>query len=110
MVELETWPPVWRPKQRLQGTGKVHKHVAHQEEPKQGRKDQGREKTDMKKDLSDSSLMNIQCLYRVTVYLHGEDGCDCIQGGNDDANLADASCEQQGPCGLSIIFTMSEHL
>lgn len=54
--------------------------------------------------------MNIQCLYTVTVYLHGEDGCDRIQGGNDDANLTDASCEQQGPGGLPINFTVSKHL
>lgn len=52
--------------------------------------------------------MNMQC--EITAYLHGEDGCDWIQGGNDDANLTDASCEQQGPCGLPVSFAMTKHL
>lgn len=47
MVELKSGPPVWCPKQGLQGTGKVDKHVAHQEEPK-------REEEEIKKGLSNS--------------------------------------------------------
>lgn len=42
--------------------------------------------------------------------LHGEDGCDGIQGGNDDANLTNASCEQKGPCGLPVGFAVPKHL
>lgn len=34
MVELKARPPVWCPQQSLQCTGKIHKHIAHQEEPK----------------------------------------------------------------------------
>lgn len=37
MVKLKAGPPVWCPKQSLQGTGKIDKHVAHQEKPKEGR-------------------------------------------------------------------------
>lgn len=33
VVELEAGSPVGGPQQGLQGTGQVHKHVAHQEEP-----------------------------------------------------------------------------
>ena len=33
MVELEARSPVGSPQQRLQGTGQVHEHVAHEEEP-----------------------------------------------------------------------------
>lgn len=42
VVELKAGPPVRRPKQSLQGTGKINKHVAHQEEPKEGRTERGR--------------------------------------------------------------------
>lgn len=35
VVELKTRPPVWGPQQSLQSTGKIYKHVAHQEEPKE---------------------------------------------------------------------------
>lgn len=44
VVELKAGPPVWRPKQSLQGTGKINKHVAHQEEPRteEGRTERGR--------------------------------------------------------------------
>lgn len=42
MVELKAWPPVRRPEQSLQRTGKIDKHVAHQEEPKE-RSERGRE-------------------------------------------------------------------
>lgn len=33
MVISKAWPPVGCPQQRLQRTGQIHKHVAHQEEP-----------------------------------------------------------------------------
>lgn len=33
VVEFKTRPPVWCPQQSLQCTGKIYKHVAHQEEP-----------------------------------------------------------------------------
>lgn len=33
VVELEAGPPVWSPQERLKGTGQIHKHIAHQEEP-----------------------------------------------------------------------------
>lgn len=35
MVEFKAWPPVGRPKERLQSTGQVHEHVTHQEKPVQ---------------------------------------------------------------------------
>lgn len=38
VVELEARPPVWCPQQSLQCTGKIHKHVAHQEEPEEVKK------------------------------------------------------------------------
>lgn len=44
------------------------------------------------------------------MYLHGEDGGDCIQGGDDDANLTDAGCEQEGPGGLPVGLAMPKHL
>lgn len=46
----------------------------------------------------------------VTVHVHGEDGCDRIQGGNDDANLTNARCEQKGPGGLPVGFAVPKHL
>ena len=42
--------------------------------------------------------------------VHGEDGGYCIQGGDDDADLTDASSEEEGPCGLSVGLPMTEHL
>lgn len=42
--------------------------------------------------------------------LHGEDGSHLVQGGDQDPNLADAGCEQQGPCRLPIGFAMAEDL
>lgn len=35
VVELKARPPVWCPQQSLQCTGKIYKHVAHQEEPEE---------------------------------------------------------------------------
>lgn len=52
VVELKARPPVWCPQQSLQGTGKIDKHVAHQEEPKrkrdrrEGEKYTGKKKAD----------------------------------------------------------------
>lgn len=54
--------------------------------------------------------MAVKCVCEVTMYSHGEDWCDCIQGGNNDANLTDASCEQKGPGGLPVGFAMPKHL
>lgn len=34
VVIAKAWPPVGRPQQRLYRTGQVHKHVAHQKEPR----------------------------------------------------------------------------
>ena len=49
-------------------------------------------------------------MYRTILKLHGEDGCDWIQGGDEDANLTDAGCEQEGPGGLSVFFAVAKHL
>lgn len=46
----------------------------------------------------------------MTGCLHGEYGCDGVQGGNDDANLTNASCQQQGPGGFPVSFAMPKHL
>lgn len=46
----------------------------------------------------------------MTGCLHGEYGCDGIQRGNDDANLTNASCQQQGPGGLPVSFAMPKYL
>jgi hypothetical protein len=32
VVVFESWPPVWRPEQGLQGAGEVYEAVAHEEE------------------------------------------------------------------------------
>lgn len=37
MVKLKARPPVWGPKQSLQSTGEIDKHVAHQEKPEEER-------------------------------------------------------------------------
>ena len=34
VVISKAWPPVGRPQQRLYRAGQVHKHVAHEEEPR----------------------------------------------------------------------------
>lgn len=33
VVEFKARPPVWGPKESLQRTGQVYKHVAHEKEP-----------------------------------------------------------------------------
>lgn len=39
MVKFKAWPPVRCPQKGLQGTGKIDKHIAHQEKPKDKRKE-----------------------------------------------------------------------
>lgn len=41
---------------------------------------------------------------------HGENGSHCVQRGNDDADLTDASSEEQGPGGLSVGLAVAKHL
>lgn len=43
-------------------------------------------------------------------YSHGQDGGHTVQGGNEDTSLTDEGCEQQGPCGLPVGFSMAKHL
>lgn len=42
--------------------------------------------------------------------LHGEDGSHLVQGGDQDPDLADAGCEQQGPRRLPVGFAVAEDL
>lgn len=42
--------------------------------------------------------------------LHGEDGSHLVQGGDQDADLADAGCEQQGPRWLPVGFAVAKDL
>lgn len=48
--------------------------------------------------------------YNFFHFLHGEDGSYCIQGGNEDAGLTDKSCQQEGPCGFSVGFSVAKDL
>lgn len=41
---------------------------------------------------------------------HGEDGSDCVQRGNEDPALTDASRQQEGPCGLAVGLSVTEDL
>lgn len=43
-------------------------------------------------------------------HAHGEDGGDLVEGGNEDANLADAGGEEQGPRGLAVGFPVAKDL
>lgn len=43
-------------------------------------------------------------------HAHGEDGGDFIEGRNEDADLADAGGQEQGPCWLSVGFAVAKHL
>lgn len=43
-------------------------------------------------------------------HAHREDGGDLVQGRNEDANLADAGGEKQGPRWLSVGFAVAENL
>lgn len=43
-------------------------------------------------------------------HAHREDGGDLVQGCNEDANLADAGGEKQGPRWLSVGFAVAENL
>lgn len=43
-------------------------------------------------------------------FSHGEDGSYQIQGGYEDADLADTSCQQEGPRGFSVGLCMAEDL
>lgn len=54
------------------------------------------------------------CLY---VYLlcawkhrHGEDGGHCIEGSDEDSNLADGHRQQQSPGGLTVRLAMTKDL
>lgn len=114
MVELKARPPVWRPQQSLQGAGKIDKHVAHQEEPEEKRTEEETERKSLKRNKTLRRLLTTTvCVFGdegAVLYVHGEDGCDWIQGGDDDADLTDASCEEEGPGGLPVGFTMPKHL
>lgn len=101
MIKLKAWPPVWGPQQSLQRAGKINKHVAHQEKPKTKRSE--------KKSKTVDRLCHLLCEATLW-FLHGKDGGDWIQGSDDDANLTDASCEQESPGGLPVGFTMSKNL
>lgn len=108
VVVGEAWPPVGRPEQGLQGTGQVHKQVAHQEEPVEtesyswsltGEKPIPRTATGQ----SAGTLPN-------RWDSHGEDGSDQVQGGDEDPQLCYQSRQQQSPGGLTVSFPMSKHL
>lgn len=43
-------------------------------------------------------------------HAHREDGGDLVEGRDEDANLADAGGEEQGPCWLSVGFAMAKNL
>lgn len=43
-------------------------------------------------------------------HAHGEDGGDLIEGRNEDADLADAGRQEQGPCWLSVGFAVAKDL
>lgn len=47
---------------------------------------------------------------RTRGHSHGEDGGHAVQGGDEDAGLADEGCEQQGPRGLPIGLSVAKHL
>lgn len=46
VVELKARPPVWCPQQSLQGTGKIDKHVAHQEKPEERKREERKRNTE----------------------------------------------------------------
>lgn len=41
---------------------------------------------------------------------HGEDGGHCIEGSDEDSNLADGHRQQQSPGGLTVRLAMTEDL
>lgn len=43
-------------------------------------------------------------------HAHREDGGDLIEGCNEDADLADAGSQEQGPCWLSVGFAVAKDL
>lgn len=72
MVELEAGSPVGSPQQRLQGTGQVHKHVAHQEKP-------ARHTQAQKLNLAQSSfVLQHKSEYNRVVSLHAVHGVGCL--------------------------------
>lgn len=43
-------------------------------------------------------------------FSHGEDGSDCVQRSDENAALADASRQQEGPRGLAVGLPMAKDL
>lgn len=68
MVELKAWPPVWCPQQSLQSTGKIDKHVAHQEEPKK------RMTEERRKEKRERNTQNKKIERQVRIYIEGYSG------------------------------------
>lgn len=96
MVELEARPPVGGSQQSLQGTGQVNKHVAHQEEPTQTEiRTQSEQLYLLPRHNHLHSVFRRSRVYiRHVVVLHGEDGGNSVQRGDDDADLTDTGCEE----------------
>lgn len=120
MVELEAGSPVGGSQQRLQSAGQVDEHVAHQEEPA------GHRGTDTLHSDGDASTTPappppLRCCCcccsleeeqhgKSCESSHGEDWGHGVQRGDEDAALADAGRQQEGPGGLSVGFAVAEDL
>lgn len=67
---------------------------------------------DGKKQIDSSKGYLFVCVFllRGWKHGHGEDGGHCVQGGDEDSNLADGRRQQQSPGGLTVGLAMSKDL
>lgn len=105
VVEFKARSPVGGSQKSLDSAGQVHKQIAHEEKPEEAHR-----WVEMKQSITSRSICLHVYLLRAWKHRHGEDRGHCIDGGDEDSNLADGHRQQQSPGGLTVRLAMTEDL